>query len=461
MGSKSYSFLAHSLFFNDYQLAEEFKSCADDELEKELASYREFIIKHYSELHQEIHQVQSELKVFNPNLTLSRALLTQTALYLEQFILPDPLFALTDRKDSIGETTANYLGYSPSERVDRRAVAKAARFMKDMTPMVAGNFVKFFPLSYYFERPKAIPLRLPVDYDNNVLPAPLLEFFRTHAEVNSMRRLPDNEGWQVESGLQLGRGILVEFRGDEANRNDTYSKLYHLFETEFVSYDEATNMAQMRYTLPDTPPARELFDAWVTQSINTTAGHYYDRTFTEVSIASNLGSSYLCNSPFKSELLGRNSQAATAPIHAFTAEQLLNVTLPFAERIDITRLMEVRQHEADTFTNFRLELEKQFRELRTLTDPTQLAAKRENIFHELNNVQAEKIRQKMVSAKKHLGLNVALAFGGLAGVFATSGFSLLASAIAAGKGYKDYLDYKDKVKDNPAYLLWQAVKPKK
>lgn len=461
MGSLPYSFLAHNLLFNDRLLAEEFRSCSDEKLERELAGYRELITQRYPDLLREIHQVQSDLKVFNPNAPLSRSLLTQTALYLEQVILPDPLFALTDRQGHISEATANYLGYSPSARVDRRAVTRAARFLKDVTPMVAGDFVKFFPLSYYFERPKKIPLRLPLDYDNQVLPAPLLDFFRARADVKSMLRLPDSAGWQVADDLHLCRGILVEFLGDEANRHDSFAKLYHLLETEFTSYDEATGQAEFRQTLPATLPDPALFNAWVIQSINTTARHYYDRTLTEVSIASNLGASYLCNSSFKRELLNHNTQPAPASIHTFTAEQLLNVTLPFADRIDITRVMEVRQFEADTFTNFRLELEKQFRELRTLTDPAQLAAKRENIFHELNDVQAEKIRQKLVSARKHLGLNAVLAVGGLAGVFATSGYSLLASAIAAGKGYKDYRDYRDKVKDKPAYLLWRAVRPKK
>ena len=48
--------------------------------------------------------------------------------------------------------------------------------------------------------------------------------------------------------------------------------------------------------------------------------------------------------------------------------------------------------------------------------------------------------------------------GGLAGSIVTSGFSLAATALAIGKGYKDYVDYKEKVKENPAYLLWEVKK---
>jgi hypothetical protein len=35
---------------------------------------------------------------------------------------------------------------------------------------------------------------------------------------------------------------------------------------------------------------------------------------------------------------------------------------------------------------------------------------------------------------------------------------LLATAVAVGKGYKNYLEYVDKVKNNPAYLLWKVKK---
>ena len=120
--------------------------------------------------------------------------------------------------------------------------------------------------------------------------------------------------------------------------------------------------------------------------------------------------------------------------------------------------MQIRELDADTFTNFRIELEKQFRELRTLSDENQIKLKSENIFHELYDVQGIKIRQKVDHLKKQIGINALLAIGGLMGEMSTGGASLLTTAIAAVKGYKEYVDFKTKVKENPAYLLWQVKK---
>ena len=120
--------------------------------------------------------------------------------------------------------------------------------------------------------------------------------------------------------------------------------------------------------------------------------------------------------------------------------------------------MQVREFDANVFTNFRIELEKHFRELRTITDPELLKTRTENIFHEINDVQVQKLKQKIGHINKQVAVNSVLALGGLLGSFQTGGYSLLATALALGKGYKDYMDYKESVKENPSYLLWKIQK---
>ena len=55
-------------------------------------------------------------------------------------------------------------------------------------------------------------------------------------------------------------------------------------------------------------------------------------------------------------------------------------------------------------------------------------------------------------------IDAALMTGGLVASALTGGLSLIASAVAIGKGYKDFRDYQDKVKQNPSYLLWKVQK---
>ncbi len=455
MGSVVYNFLCDSILFNESHLADDFKNVSIGQLEKELQNYRQHCIDNYTELVAEVQQNPSTLKVFSSARTTAIKMLIQTALYIEQHIINDPLFILTNSPSEMTNVLGAYLGFEQNG-IDKKRVAQAANFLKKLTPMVVNNYVKVFPLNYHFEGPKDVPFTMPEDYYDDILPEELLRFFRMNALVRSMEKLPAG-GWQVmENDLYPCRGIVVDFKGSDFSQ----SSIYHLMQVEFGKYDKETGRAEFRQWLPDTPPQADEFNAWVLQSINRSARAFFDRVYVENVIASNLNSTYLCSNEFTANLMSQSFDVKDN-IQTYTANQILNIELPFLDDIDITRLMEVREGEADVFTTFRLELEKQFRELRTLTDENLIRLKTENIFHELNEVQGQKIKQKISHLQSQMRLNALLALGGLAGSIQTSGASLLATATAIGKGYKDYKDYQEKVKENPGYFLWRVLRKNK
>lgn len=453
MGSLTYNFLADSLFFHKTSLESNFANETEGRIEKELQDYREYCINNYEDLIKEIVERDSFLKVFSSSQETSLNLLKQTALYVDQFIIQDPLFNLTDTHSEMTNVTAKYLGYKNDGTIDRIRLKEAASFLKEITSMIAGNYVKIFPLSYHFEAPKQIPLTLPVDYYNGVLPKELMDFFWENVSVRSMEKMKSG-GWQIiEKELYPCRSIVVDFK----DNNYKSSMIYHLLETEILNYNEETRTVEFRQTLPDTPPEENYFKAWVTQSINSASKAFFDRVFKENFIASNLNSTYLSDNDFTSRLIGKNF-GDEQTIQTETANKIINFDLPFLENIDTEKLMNVREYDADVFTNFRLELERNFRELRTIDDPVLIKQQTENIFHELNDVQVQKIKQKIDHINKQVVIDSLVALGGLAGSFSTGGFSLLATAVALGKGYKDYTDYREQIKDNPSYLLWKVKK---
>lgn len=456
MGSVTYDFLADSIFFHKKSIEDKFKKESNSRLEKELETYRNHCIKNQKVLIDEIRTRDSFLKVFSSMERVQLNLLKQTALYVDQFIVYDPLFRHTNFQSEIAKVTGQYLGYNQDEGIDKNAISKSAKFLREITPMVAHDFVKIFPLSYHFEAPLQIPINLPVDYNNGILPKPILEFFWEHASVRSMRKDDTGRGWIVDKDkLYPCRGIVIDFKESNFNR----SVIYHLFEMEVLEFDEKTGLATFRQTLPDTIPSKEHFNAWVTQSINSASKAYFDKTFTESFIAASLNSTYLCDDNFTSKLVSRNFETRET-ISSFTATQILNIELPFLENIDIQKLMDVREFEQDVFTNFRLELEKSFRDLRNEKDENILKQKAENIFHELNEVQNHKIKLKMQQMKKRLAANTAIGIGGLVGSVQTSGLSLIATAIGLAKGYKDYVKDNTQIKENPSYLLWKTRRKK-
>ncbi len=451
MGSITYDFLSESLFLNKQTLKTGFEHESDSRIEKELIDYRNFITSRQEDLRKEITENVSSLNVFSTTDLTSINLLKQTALYLNQFVISDPLFRFSNLETENERAMSKQLGFE-KKGINRTNLMQASKYLKEITPMVAGNFVKIFPVSYYFEPPKNLPINLPKDYYNDILPKEVLSFFHKHSRVSPMHR-SEGGGWSIHDHEELvpGRAISVEFEGTGFRGG----AIYFLSELEILSADSETGIVNFRQSLPDTIPDQEHFEAWVRQSINSAAKAYFDKTHGEIFISSNLQSTYICDNQFSNDLISKNF-ASSDSIETFTTNQLLNIELPFLDNIDTVKLMKIREDDAETFTSFRIELERQFRELRTISDKNQLKLKAENIFHELNIVQGDKIKKKITLLKKQMLLNTALAIGGLVASAPTGGISLLSTAIALGKGYKDYNDYLDKATDNPGYFLWES-----
>jgi hypothetical protein len=210
-------------------------------------------------------------------------------------------------------------------------------------------------------------------------------------------------------------------------------------------------------SLAEYPMDKKEWDIWAFQSVSRSAKAVVDKIYYENLVASNLKATYLTDNLFTSTLLTKNLSVKET-VETASATQFMNMELPFLDKVDIDKLMTIRNFEADTFTNFRTELEKQFRELRTVSDPKEIKLRHENIIHELGNVQVKKIDQKLKSLKRKGFVDGALLLGGLAGTIQTAGWSLLASALATVSGYKSYQEYKDSLLENPSYLLWKVIK---
>lgn len=92
MGSVVYNFLSESFLFNDKFIVDNFETFSEKEIISELRKYREFILNQRVELEKEVLTSHSNLKVFSGLDEINATLLKQGALYIEQFVLDDPLF---------------------------------------------------------------------------------------------------------------------------------------------------------------------------------------------------------------------------------------------------------------------------------------------------------------------------------------------------------------------------------
>lgn len=448
MGTIPYNFLSESILFDEKEINSQFSSLSDEVIEKLLQDYREYCLKNITDITKEITQNKSSLKVLSSLEKIPFDVLKQGSLYLEQFILYDPLFKYTQTENETSKILTRYLGFDKNT-INRSKLSVTLKFLKSITPMIVGDFIKILPISYNFEPSKETPINFPINYYADVLPDDIMKYFRDNAIVQSM--IKEKGGWRILDNQDLTPGLIITFKDHDEN----HGSIFHYFEGEVDKID--SNSFSTKMELAKYPMDKNIWSAWVFQSINSSSKAIFDKIFIENLIANDLKATYLTDNTFTANLLTNNLEVK-GNVETTLASQFMNLELPFLDNIDINKLMEIRTNEVDLLNNFRTELDKQIIELRAIKDLKEIQQRKEYIIREISNVQIKKIDEKLNRIKKNIFMDAILTIGGLAGTVQTSGWSLLSVALATISGFKTYKEYKEKITENPYYLLWKVLK---
>jgi len=454
MGSQTFDFLTDSFLFKDALIQSQFSTVTELEIQKELNRYRDFCLSKQSELEQEILISESDLNVISDVEMPDLNLLKQNAFYVNQHVINDPLFSIGNEENEVSKAMNFYLG-SDSKKLSKSTLTKIVTYLKQLTPMVVADYVKLLPVNIFLEPPEQLPILYSENLFSDVLPSSLIRFFYDNTVINSLERAKGNPSFIRLEELKPGREIMIRF-----NNHTDRGYGYILLESEFEPLDEQEGQFKAVMTLPDNPPDLDTFSNWVNQSFYLSSKKAYDEVFERSLIANRFGASYLTESRFVFDLLSQFFSTKN-DIPTNTANVLLNIELPFLEKIDVSALMEIRMNYGEEFQNFRLYLDKQFRDLRLVKDPNELKLKAENALHELNDVQIQAINQKVRQIRRSVALDAVVLVGGLLAAVQTGPWSiagLAAAATTAARGYKPFVDYSSQVRQNPAFFLWQALK---
>lgn len=449
MGSIIYNHLNDSLLLDKSLIDDQFHGVSEAELVLALKQYREFCIAHFDDLLAEVSPESGEIRLFIGENTDDR-LLRQGAFYLHAVILTDPLFKLTEPKHEYSSTYSKAFNLPTKTVINREELVKAAKKLLSYRPLVASNYVRFFPTSLESEAKSEIPLYAPSDGFKSILPPNLLSLYQEAAKVRSVTATP--QGVFILKDLKLGRRISVDFDGEESGRSFGFD----LLQQHIVSWNEEAREAQLAVHMPNTPPSSEMFELWVNQSINSAADMHFKALSDDIRWSARFGSQYLTRSKFSASVLDSKNNVSLNDIQSATSGGLLNLNLSVFDRISMDKLMAVRRDE-EAFHRFRLQLEKHFRELRMEVDPERRFQKTENAMHELIEIQLTEVDSAIRRLKRKGILTGAGALASLVAATATSGTSLFATMYAAYVGYKTFDEYRIAVKESPAYFMWKAI----
>ncbi|MCR8661692.1 hypothetical protein NVV81_04870 [Pseudomonas carnis] len=455
MSNAIFDFLAHSLLFDQSLISTNYQGESDQRLELELEKYRKHCLDELDNISVEINRHSGNLSCVGSYEMASLSSLKRAALYVEQMVLPDPIFPYTKPENSKMQALSEYLGVgSDSQKIDRVGLAEAVKDVISKRDLVVGGYLKFYPISLLTETPAQIPISYSSDGYTTQVPAPLLQLFRDRSETFTAET--NASGLIVRDRLEPCRNIFVRFKGARAGTG----YVYNLMTQEVIGFDEETRVARLIMGIPEAPPSQAHFDQWVSESINRSAGEHFRGLTKEFSLAHKLSSVYACSSKLDSQLLRSSMTERDKGIPENAIECILRMKLPYMDKIRSADLMRLRNNDGEAFQNFRTDLEARFRDLRYEKDPEVIRRKIIDVEHEMSEVQVRAISTKIKSVRKAALADFGLAVGGLAAGFATSGMSLLGTLTAALHGAKTYAEYREKVRDNPCYFLFEAQRQK-
>lgn len=447
MGNYAYDYLNDSLLLDGVLVAQLYQGISDLTLEKELTGYREYCLKALPEVRSDIKASNGVLSCMATDTMSHISRLKQAALYLEEAIVSDPIFELTNFRCASTEAITSFMGMSPTSKVDRRELAKAVIRLIELRPLVAGGYVKLYPVSFELERDENIPLLYSDKGFEDCLPQSILGQYKSNADVRSVQN--DNGRMLIMRDLYPCRNISIHFKGME----EGYAMGYMLNPTEFKPTDKK-DVYRFIQTFTSEPPLKEDFISWVNQSINQTARNHYIELNKRIILCNYLNCMFGTEHPFESNLLNMN--VSSSDIKENTLNCTLKMDIPFLEKVSVADLMNIRNNDGEAFQSFRSELEKGLREARHESDPSRVRSIIEDTQHELFEVQMSQIAPQVKHMKKTHLTEVAIATAGLGLSVLTGGASLLATAIAVAHGYKSHSDYKSKVTANPCHFLWNV-----
>jgi hypothetical protein len=453
MSQKSIDFLLGSFLYEDKLIDECFSSISESDLYNELQLYREYICLNYTEIIKCIRRDNDALNIciesFND--LPAENLYKQLALYMDQVVIPDPLFELTENRPESQKVFSKFMGFNENGKINRKSVSIAVKYIKKIYPLISSDFVKLLPISLIYETPKELPILYSPTSFADELPKEISEYYHSIARVCNVERKDGCLQFKPDIPLVLGTTIYVMFPEDERLNGG----MFQFLESKVVSLNEKTGLVKMGYHIPNEISDTE-FNSWVMQSINRAAIHHFTDKYNELILSKKIGCMFLSQSQLTSNVLQMSIQKPSTDTKL--ASLAMNFDLPIFSQVTLEDIINIRKNYGEAFHNFRTELNAKLLCISDIENHTELQKQINRISYELNNIQVKEVEKEYRKINRTLGIDAAILTGSLLTSFLTGGLTLVGAAAAAAKGGLDSAKYFTDIREHNGFFLWKLNK---
>lgn len=463
MSHINYDFLTESFLFREGYFKDNFKEYTDKELNAELERYREHVLSNIDRIRKEVtldkRKINVTIEAFENR--PSQDYLKQLVLYIDCVLIADPLFSLTEHKSKSSEVMSEYMGMQKHPEVDRDELVKALRYMKDSTPFIVCDFVKFLPTSLIHEAPRDIPIRYDENGFRDSLPKDIMSMLKGAMDVRNVKQSDGHLFVTFEEPLRKGTILYIGFPEIKYRSGEIVS--YQKMELDGGINNDGRFKA--KFYIPDNITNYE-FSAWLEQSRNTAAKQLFDETVKEYAFACGFNSMYLTGSNLKAKILSSMWDNSS---HADIANLSMRLKLPIIERADLETILDIRSKYGESFNNFRVSLGSELIKLRTVDDMDKLKEQLKDISFQINEVNVNSIGQEMRKIVQSMGVDGCILTGSLLtscianNAGSVAGNAMTMAGVASGAfviANKARGDLKNllAIRDKPEYFLWKLNK---
>jgi hypothetical protein len=267
----------------------------------------------------------------------------------------DPLIQLTNVPDTFNEVHRASIGMEPAPLPELWRVENALHYFEGLAPLIRDGIITVLPIDAIHAPPAYRPITYSEDWFRSAVPAHLHEFVHRSAIISEVAPGPNSKGLIVwdKPPQKPTRGISIAFANDLPLPQES---LYLLWDQRVIEQVDESHFKFAQTLKWDNPPAQELFDAWVYQSVNQAILARLSGISRELSVAERLGATYLTESDFEAELCGMSCGDATAPGSRVSAVNFLNANAPFLKLDDPVLVAKLRSSKPILFERFQQSL---------------------------------------------------------------------------------------------------------